>query len=336
MLKTLEKLYSQEQLTQEEARQLIGSFLSEEVDPVLMSAALIALKLKGETPDEITGAALAMIEKAKPFHTGDLKTLDTCGTGGDGHSTVNISTAAAIVAAEAGCAVVKHGNRSVSSKSGSADILEQLGLPLEISAETQKKCLAQAGICFLFAPHYHQAVKAVMPVRRTLKTRTVFNILGPLVNPARPAYQVLGVYRKELCMPVAGTLRQLGSERAIVVHGSGLDELALHGRSHLVILEHGQLREETIEPEQLGLTVTPIEALRGGSPGENAQWLRILLAGKASRAHRQAVALNAGAAIWMANRSKNLKEGLSTALNILESDRGWKRLNQWIEVARGS
>jgi len=336
MLNTLEKLYSQDNLTQEETRKLIGSFLSAEVDPILISAALIALKLKGETPDEITGAALAMIEKAKPFPTGGLKTLDTCGTGGDGHSTVNISTAAAIVAAEAGCNVVKHGNRSVSSKSGSADILEQLGLPLEISAETQKNCLEQAGICFLFAPHYHPAVKAVMPVRRTLKTRTIFNILGPLVNPARPAYQVLGVYRKELCMPVAGTLRQLGTERAIVVHGSGLDELALHGSSHLVILEQGQLREETIRPEELGLNVTPIEALRGGTPEENAQWLRKLLEGQANLAHKQAVGLNAGAAIWMASLAEDLKEGVAIALDILESDRGWKRLNQWIEVARGS
>ena len=336
MFRLVEKLYAGENLSTEEARKLILSFLSEEADPVYITAALVALKIKGEMPQEITGAAQAMLEKAVLFPTGGTETLDTCGTGGDGHATVNISTASAIIAAEAGCAVVKHGNRSVSSKSGSADILEQLGLPLVISQYRMENCLKQVGICFLFAPNFHPAVKTVMPIRKALRTRTIFNILGPLVNPARPAFQVMGVFQKELCRPIAETLLKLGTRRALVVHGSGLDELAMHGKTCAVLLDRGEIKELEFFPEQFGLLTADLEAIKGGLPEENAHWLKTLLQGKASLVHRQAVALNAGAAIWIAGKSSDMKQGIETALEILNSDRGWNRFQRWVEVARGT
>jgi len=261
MLKKLEKLYQGNSLNEQETESLLLSFLSEEADPICVSAALVALKIKGETPEEITGAAKAMITRATPFPTGQTETLDTCGTGGDGQLTVNISTAAALIAAEAGCPIVKHGNRSVSSRSGSADILEQLGVPLDLNIEGQKKCLDEAGICFLFAPAFHPAVKYVMPIRRTLKTRTIFNILGPLANPARPAFQVLGVYSKDLLKPVAKTLRKLGTKRALVVHGSGLDELTLHDTTHAIYLKNGVLEERTFHPSDFGFPISSLEAI---------------------------------------------------------------------------
>jgi len=336
MLKLLNKLYQSISLDEKEAEELLLSFLSESADPICVSAALVALKIKGETPEEIAGAARAMIAKATPFQTGNNETLDTCGTGGDGYSTVNISTASALIAAEAGCPVVKHGNRSVSSRSGSADILEQLGIPLNLSIGGQKKCLDKAGICFLFAPAFHPAVKYVMPIRRNLKTRTIFNILGPLVNPARPAYQVLGVYAKELCDPVAKTLLKLGTKRALVVHGSGLDELTLHDTTHAVYLNDGTLEERTFHPSDFGFPTSSLESIRGGSPEENADWLRMLLKGKGSDVHKQAVAMNAGAGIWVAGKSSTIHEGIQMSLDILNTDRGWNRLSTWLEAAHGT
>lgn len=331
----VDKLLDRKNLTRIEAQSLVQSFLSGDTDPILMTAALIALKMKGETPTEIAGAVEAMVAKAMPFPT-TMDCLDTCGTGGDGLETVNISTASAIVAAAAGCRVVKHGNRSVSSKSGSADILESLGLPLDLDQETQQACLENAGICFLFAPSYHPAVKAVMPVRRTLKTRTLFNILGPLSNPARPAYQILGVYDPALANPLGEALIHLGVKRALIVHGSGLDELALHGPSELLWVEKGKLQASKIHPTDLGLTEAPVEALKGGSPAENAAWLRDLLRGQGAEVHQQAVALNVGAALWVYGKASNLKDGIQCALDILNTSKGWETLKTWLDTANGS
>ncbi|MDF5496042.1 anthranilate phosphoribosyltransferase, partial [Vibrio parahaemolyticus] len=213
------KLYEQESLTQEESQQLFDIIIRGELDPILMASALTALKIKGETPDEIAGAAKALLANANPFPRPDYDFADIVGTGGDGHNTINISTTAAFVAAACGLKVAKHGNRSVSSKSGSSDLLDSFGINLAMSAEDTRKAVDDIGVAFLFAPQYPGGVRHAMPVRQTMKTRTIFNILGPLINPARPNIELMGVYSEELVRPIAETMLQMGMKRAAVVHG---------------------------------------------------------------------------------------------------------------------
>lgn len=280
---------------------------------------LVAMKIRGETPTEIAGAAQALRRAAKPFPRPDYPIADTCGTGGDGSNTINISTAAALVASSMGIAVAKHGNRSVSSRSGSADVLESLQIPLDGTPDQARGMLDSYNFCFLFAPHYHPGFRHAMPARQELKTRTVFNLLGPLINPARPQTQLLGVYKSELCRPVAETLQLLGCERAMVVHGSGLDELALHGPTHVVEVNGDQIEEYQLTPSDFGVDSAPVSALRGGDADMNARILRTIFAGQGAPAQCAAIAMNVAALLYMQGRSPSLREATEQALAHIHS-----------------
>lgn len=307
-------------------RLLTGGFSETQI-----GAILAALKTRGETPEVMAGAVEALLEAAVPFPRPDYDYADCCGTGGDGAGTVNLSTAAALVAAELGIPVAKAGNRSVSSRCGSADLLERLGVRLDPSPEAARRCLDRAGICFIYAPQYHPGIRHAAPVRRALGVRTVFNLAGPLANAARPPWQLMGLYDPALCEPAVRTLALLGRTRAMAVHGSGLDELALHGPSLGYLLIDGEIRPLTLTPEMAGVQPAPLAALAGGGPDENARWLERLLAGRAPAAHRDAVALNAGALAWMAGRAPDLRSGTAQALDALAGGRCLERLHRLVE-----
>lgn len=332
----LEKVYDGGHLTQDESGELFRMIVRGELDEFNIAALLIALRAKGEQPDEIAGAARALRESAERFPRPGYACADTCGTGGDGANTINISTAVALVAAEMGIPVVKHGNRSVSSRCGSADVLERLGVKIDAPPGVARRCLDEAGLCFLFAPLYHKGLRFAMPVRRALGTRTIFNVLGPLVNPARPAVQVMGVYDPSLCAPLARTLGLLGCEAALVVHGSGLDEIALHGATTAALYRGGALDQFEIWPEQAGLPRFPLEAIRGGEPDRNASKIAALLGGEGEEAHVAAVAMNAGALAWVFGTAGSLESGASLALDAIQSGRCRERLELLGEISHGA
>lgn len=325
----LEALCAGESLSQAQAHDLFAAVMRGELSEPRLSALLVALKIKGESPDEIAGAARAMREAALPLDTGSLEVADSCGTGGDGAATVNISTAAALVAAAGGVNVAKHGNRSISSRCGSADVLERLGVRLQASPARSRRCLEELGICFLFAPQYHAGVRHAMPVRRALGVRTMFNLLGPLANPALPDYQLMGVYDPARCETLARTLGKLGTRRALVVHGGGLDEIALHAPTTAALLEDGEVRTLELTPEGAGVRRRTLDELSGGDPEANASWLEALCAGEASDAHQEAVAINAGALLWIAGRAADHRDGTAAALAILRSGRAGELLRSW-------
>ena len=329
----LEAVTRGQDLSREEARSLFVSVVRGQVDTIELSAWLAALKTKGESPAEIAGAAEALRQTAEPF-VSRPPIVDCCGTGGDGAQTVNISTAVALVAAEAGLRIVKHGNRSVSSRCGSADVLAECGVEIECSAETSSQCLERVGICFLFAPQYHPGIRHAMPVRKALGIRTIFNVLGPLANPARPQHQLVGVYDKGLCRPMAETLQMLGCEAAMVVHGDGLDEIALHGPTQVAALRQGKISEFQLDPHALGLQRRSLADLRGGAADENAQWLRAVLSGRGLAAHNDAISINAGALLWIADRVADHAEGVARAAQVLASGRAADRLERWAELSR--
>ncbi len=330
----LKKLFAGEDLGFEEARLLIGEIMSGELDPAVSAGILVALKMKGEKPAEIAGAARAMQEAALPLPTERSDIIDTCGTGGDGHHSINISTASAIVLAAAGLAVAKHGNRAVSSRAGSADVLEALGVKIDLSPAASGKLLDELGICFLFAPAYHPAMKAVMPVRRALGTRTLFNLIGPLSNPARPGSQVLGVYSEDLLEPMAQALLDLGLERAFVVHGSGMDELALHGPSSIMAVEGGGLRHLEVNPESPGLEPAAPEELAGGSAEENAALLRDVLGGRDRGPRAHAVALNAAAGLVLTGRSDDWGGAYREAMELMAGGEPERLVDRWAEASK--
>jgi len=334
----LERLCAGEHLTAAEAEEQFGAIVRGERSEMEIAGLLIALKAKGEHPAEIAGAARALLAAATPLDCGELGGLlvDSCGTGGDGSGTVNISTAVALLVAEAGLMVTKHGNRSISSRCGSADVLESCGICLEAPAERLLASLRAENFCFLYAPSFHPGMRHAMPVRRGLRTRTIFNLLGPLVNPSRPAAQVLGVYDPALCRPLAETLRLLGAKSALVVHGSGLDEIALHGPTQAVRLHKGELSELEIRPEDAGVKPAPLRALAGGGRDENAAWLHDLLGGGASEAQRQAVAINAGALLWIAGAAEDLKAGTERALAVLATGAAASRLERIGRLSHGA
>lgn len=323
-------------LTGDQIAELFACLVRGELDPVEITAMLVALRTKGERPEEIAGAARALREAADPFCRPDYDFADSCGTGGDGHHTLNISTAVAVVAAELDIPLCKHGNRSISSRCGSADVLEQLGVRVDAPAHVSRRCLDQVGLCFLFAPQYHGGLRHAMPVRRTLGIRTLFNLLGPLVNPGRPTVQILGVYDPALCEPIARTLDLLGCRQALVVHGSGLDELALHGSTHVVRLRDGEVTEQEYAPSDAGLSVQPMEDLRGGEPEENAAHLRALLAGRGIPAYEDAVALNTGALAWIFGRSPDLRSATALAREAIRSGGALGRLERFAELSHGT
>lgn len=327
---------SRRSLSREETTDTFTALMAGTYADIEIAALVAALKARGETPEEIAGAAAALREAARAFPRPDYAFADTCGTGGDGTSSINISTAVALVAAELGIPVAKHGNRSVSSRSGSADVLEQLGVRLDPDPVVARRCLDTLGICFLFAPMYHAGVRHAMTVRKTLATRTIFNLLGPLSNPSRPAFQLLGVYDPGLCRPLATTLGLLGVDTALVVHGGGLDEVALHAPTTAALWRHGQVTELELTPEEAGLRRHPVEALRGGDPAENAALLLALLRGEGAEAHQHAVALNAGALAWIAGRADTLGDGVTLAMDALERGGAADRLAAWAELSHGA
>ncbi|OIN09694.1 anthranilate phosphoribosyltransferase [Oceanisphaera psychrotolerans] len=319
MNQAMEQLYRGENISREQSQELFGQLLRGDMDPIVISSLLTALKIKGESPEEIAGAASALLAAANAFPRPDYAFCDIVGTGGDGMNTINVSTTSALVAAACGIKVAKHGNRGVSSKSGSSDLLEQLGIRLDISPDTARRCLDEVNVCFLFAPHYHGGIRHAMPVRQALKTRTIFNVLGPLINPARPDFMLLGVYSEQLVRPIADTLLAMGLTRGMVVHGSGLDEIAIHGPTHVADIKDGQVTEYEITPEELGLTRFDIGAIEGGSPSENKEVTLALLNGGGTEAQQGVIAINVAPLLLMNGQVDSLKEGVEQVLAVLKS-----------------
>ncbi|ALS98758.1 anthranilate phosphoribosyltransferase [Lacimicrobium alkaliphilum] len=332
----LEQLYAHKALTQQQTREFFSEVITGNMDPIMLASALTALKMRGETPSEIAGAASALIDHASDFPRPEYDFADIVGTGGDGFNTLNISSASAIVAASCGAKVAKHGNRSVSSKSGSADLFREFGLNLAMSADTARACLDNTGLCFLFAPQYHAGIRHAMPVRTALKTRTLFNLLGPLANPARPTHILLGVYLPELVRPMAETLKLLGYQHALVVHGSGLDELALHGPTQIAELERGDIREYQLTPADFKLREYPISAIEGGEPAENKALIEALLAGNGQDAHRQAVAINSGALLKLLGLADSYQQGAQMAMDKLSSSAPLALIRHSAELSQSS
>jgi anthranilate phosphoribosyltransferase len=330
----LEQLIAQKSLSQTEAYSLFNSIMHGEQSEAVIAAVLTALKIKTESPSEIAGAASAMVANAKPFPTPDYAFADIVGTGGDGHNTINISSAAAVVAAACGVKVAKHGNRSVSSKSGSADLFKQFGLQLDITPELSRKCLDEANFTFLFAPVYHAGMRYAAPVRAALKTRTLFNILGPLANPASPTHGVFGVYSPELLEPYAKTLMLLGQHRAMIVHGDGLDELALHGESIIFDLEHGDIRKRTVTAEDFGLPSYPLSAIEGGEPEENKKYVEAALHGEGHEAHRAAIAMNCSALLNVTGHAASFKDGAEMAMQAMTDGTPLRVLEQVANITQ--
>lgn len=295
----LESLYANTDLSQADSHSIFNALMKGELDQITITALFIALKMKGESIEEIAGAASAMIDNARHFPTPDYAFSDIVGTGGDGQNTINISSSAALVAAACGVKVAKHGNKSVSSKSGSSDLYAGFGLNLMMAPDTARKCLDETNFCFLAAPNYHSGVAHVMPVRGTLATRTIFNILGPLANPARPTHGVYGVYSQDLLDVYAEVLASLGHTHALVVHGSGLDEITLHDKTDARLVTSSGIEKLTLMPLDFGANTFDISALKGGEPAQNKAFTEAALSGKGEIAHMQAIAVNAAALMWV-------------------------------------
>jgi anthranilate phosphoribosyltransferase len=329
------RLLDGKQLARAEARAVMDEIMAGDATPAQIGGFLVALRAKGETPDEIAGCAEAMRAHVLGVTPRRDDLVDTAGTGGDGVGTINISTAAALVAAAAGAAVAKHGNRAVSSACGSADVLEELGFNLEQQPERISQSIDELGFGFLFAPSHHPAMRHAAPVRRELATRTVFNILGPLTNPAGARAQVVGVYSPALVRTIAEVLARLGAKRAFVVHGAGgIDELSPVGTNLVAEVVEGDVRERELDPEaELGLPRCGIEELRGGAPAENAQAIRDVFNG-ASGGRRSAILLNAAGAIAAAGHSADLREGLEVARRAIDSGAAAERLELLIAFSR--
>lgn len=325
-------------LSEEEAASAMDEIMTGAATPSQLGAFLTALRVKGETIDEITGLARTMRAHAVQVPLPeDVRAIDTCGTGGDGSGTFNVSTAAGLVVAALGQPVAKHGNRAATSHCGSADVLEALGVTLELGPEQVASCVERVGFGFMFAPAYHPAMRHVGPTRREIGIRTVFNILGPLTNPAGARFQVLGVADPKLPRLMGEALLRLGCARALIVHGEdGLDELSLGAPTRICEVrgEAGDLREYTVTPEQLGLTSRPRAAVLGGDAGRNAALLRAVLAGQMDGAPAEMVALNAGAALYVVGRATDIADGTRQAREALRAGRATATLDALIATSR--
>ncbi|MEB3356488.1 MAG: anthranilate phosphoribosyltransferase [Synechococcales bacterium] len=341
----LQQLIDRQSLTLEQAAALMQSWLAETMPPALSGAILAALQTKGVSSEEVAGMAQVLQSQSLggAFDLSHLPTplIDTCGTGGDGASTFNISTAAAFVVAAAGVAVAKHGNRAASSKVGSADVLEALGINLKSDPARVTDALQTAGITFLFAPGWHPAMMSVVPLRRILKVRTIFNLLGPLVNPLPVTGQVLGVFDLSLVNTIAAALKQLGRSQAIVLHGrEKLDEAGLADATDMAVLADGQVQYVTLHPEELGLTPAPTSALRGGGVADNAAILKAVLQGGGTQAQQDVVALNAALALKVGNAVtgstplETYRQGVETARTILKSGAAWEKVETLVAFLR--
>ena len=337
----LEQLIEGRSLTPAQAEALMDGWLAESITPALSGAILAAIQAKGVTGDELAGMARVLQGQSLGGMLADLDLpkprIDTCGTGGDGSSTFNISTAVTFVAAAAGIPVAKHGNRSASSKVGSADVLESLGVDLNAPPDKVKAALKEVGVTFLFARGWHPAMKAVAPIRGELKVRTVFNLLGPLVNPLRPTGQVIGVYDPSVLMPMAEALSQLGIQQAMVLHGrEKLDEVGLGKETDVAVVENGSVTSKVLHPAAFGLESASLEALKGGELEKNTAILRDVLQGKGTQAQRDVVALNAALALKVGGVATGdtfesaCKDGLQKAQEIIQSGAAWEKLEQLV------
>jgi anthranilate phosphoribosyltransferase len=325
---------TRENLSQELARTSMEQILAGEATAAQIGALAVALRMKGETPEEIAGMAEAMRHRVPPIRTRRSPLIDTCGTGGDNAGTFNISTTVAIVTASCGVAVAKHGNRAVSSRTGSADVLESLGVRIDLTPENAARSLDVLGITFLFAPNYHTALRHASGPRREIAVRTVFNVLGPLTNPAGASRQLLGVFADALVRPVADVLQRLGSERAWVVNGrDGLDELTVFDRTHVAELADGTVREFDVDPAELGLAHKDRTGVAGGDAATNAARVRAVLAGEKGAA-RDVVVLNTAAALVVAGVVTDLKAGVAKAVAAIDSGAARGKLGE-LEAFRG-
>lgn len=328
-----QRVLSGQSLNASEAEVAFDAILSGNIDPIDISGFLVALKMRGEIAAEILGAARVLRRSADPS-LAPHGAIDTCGTGGDGLSTLNVSTTVALVLAAGGVPVAKHGNRSVSSRSGSSDVLKALGVEFLQPREAICGALEKFGIAFLFAPSFHKTMAAVAPVRTTLKTRTIFNLLGPLANPAGVKRQLLGTYDPRWCRPMAEVLRDLGSQKAWVVHGAdGQDEISLSGTTFVTELDGGAIDSFEITPADAGLTDQPLSAIKGGDADYNASAMRGVLSGEAG-AYHDAVALNAAAAFLVADKVANLKDGADLASDILKTGKALQLLDSWADFTQ--
>jgi anthranilate phosphoribosyltransferase len=333
MIEAIAKVVRCENLTEQEAALAFEVIMRGDATPSQIAGFIVALRMKGETAEELTGFARAARAVATPIEV-DGALLDTCGTGGDGLATFNISTLSAIVAAACGARVAKHGNRAASSMCGSADVLEQLGVKIDLAPEGVARCIKEAGIGFLFAPVFHPSFRFAGGPRRELGLRTVFNVLGPLCNPAGAKYQALGVADGSVAAKMADVLQRLGVERAIVFHAAdGMDELSVASPSSVIEID-GRRQEYELDPAELGLRRAPVEAMRGGGPEENARLAREVLGG-AQGPRRDVVLLNAAAALRAAGLAKDWKDGLGLAAEAIDSGRAGEVLQRWAAISQG-
>lgn len=332
----IDKLVNRNDLSEAETVQVMNQIMTGEATPLQVAGFLTALRMKGETVDEITGAARVMREKAHRVNVGAKTVLDTCGTGGDQKGTFNISTTAAFVLAGAGLNVAKHGNRSVSSQSGSADVLGALGVKVDAPRERVEQCIDRIGIGFLFAPLLHEAMKYAVQPRRDIGIRTIFNLLGPLTNPAMATHQLIGIYSGALVSPIAHVLKNLGSVRAMVVHGlEGLDEVSISGPTQVAELRDGQVKEYVIEPEQLGVERCPLDTLHGGNAEQSAMIVRAVLDGRQGPT-RDVVLLNSGAALYVSGRAATIQEGIRLAAESIDSGSARQKLAELVAMTNAA
>lgn len=335
MLKeSIKKIISKEDLSIMEAEEAMNDIMTGTASPSQISAFLVGLRMKGETIEEITGCAKAMKNNAIAFDTELENTIDTCGTGGDGGRTFNISTAVAIVAAAGGVKVIKHGNRAVSSRSGSADVLTELGFNINLDFESSKQCLKKTGMTFLFAQKYHIAMKNAAPIRKELETRTIFNLLGPICNPGNIKFQVMGVFDKNLTHPIAEVLSKLGRERAMLLHGNdGLDEITLTTTTTVSELKNGKVIDYIINPEDYGMKLCNMQELAGGDAKENAEIIKEIFQGTKG-CKREIVLLNSAAALYIGKMTDSFEEGLKMAADLIDSGKAIEKLQELIAYSK--
>ncbi|GAA0329114.1 anthranilate phosphoribosyltransferase [Bacillus carboniphilus] len=333
MKKILQQLSEGKSLSIGEMKEAVKLMFLDETTESEIAALLMALKLKGETVEEITGLVEALRENALVFEDQIPGLIDNCGTGGDGSKSFNISTTSAFVLAGAGLKVAKHGNRSITSRSGSADVLEYLGVSLKMSATEVKNTIEEVGIAFLFAPHVHPMMKKIMNVRRSLNIPTIFNLIGPLTNPLQLETQVLGIYREDLLEPFAEVLRNLGRKRAVVLYGAGgVDEATLIGENHYVLLNDGVITKHTISPEDVGLEPASKEKIVGGDAKENASILKNVLSGQEGP-HLDTVLLNAGIGLFASGTVTTIQEGVHEARKSIHSGKAYEKLVELVKIS---
>jgi len=333
MIQIIERLVNGGNLTESQMTHAMTGIMEGRVSEVHIASFLTALRIKGETSEEISSGAKVMRDKAVQIDLVDRYTVDTCGTGGDGVNTYNISTASAFVLAAGGVTVVKHGNRSVSSKCGSADVLETLGINIDISSQRVKECVEKIGLGFLYAPTFHSSMKYAAGVRKELGFRTIFNMLGPLTNPAKANGQVLGVFHENLTELMAVAIKELGTEHVLVVHGmDGMDEITVADKTKVSELKDGKINTYYIKPDDFGIKMSSKEELKGGTPKENAEIIKKIFDGRIVGAKKDILVLNSGAALYVGKKASSIKDGVQMAREIIESGKALIKLEELVDM----